>query len=41
MWKRFKMIKGWTDIKVLFAGGIAFAMTMLFKKKFTPHGTQV
>jgi len=41
MWKRLKMIRGWTDIKVLVAGGIAFLMTILFKKEFTPHGTQV
>ena len=41
MWKRLGMIKSWTDVKVLVAGGIAFLMTILFKKEFTPHGTQV
>lgn len=41
MWKRLRMIRTWTDIKVLLAGGIAFLMTMLFKKEFTPHGAQV
>ncbi len=41
MWKRLKMIRSWTDLKVLLAGGFAFLLTSLFKKEFTPHGTQV
>jgi radical SAM superfamily enzyme YgiQ (UPF0313 family) len=41
MWKRLMAIRTWTDIKVLLAGGFAFLLTMLFKKEFTPHGSQV
>jgi hypothetical protein len=41
IWKRFKAIRTWTDVKVLLAGGLAFLLAMLFKKEFTPHGAQV
>jgi len=41
MWKRIKGIRSWTDVKVLVAGGLAFALTQLFRKEFTPHGAQV
>jgi anaerobic magnesium-protoporphyrin IX monomethyl ester cyclase len=41
VWKRVKAIRTWTDVKVLLAGGLAFLLTMLFKKEFTPHGAQI
>jgi radical SAM superfamily enzyme YgiQ (UPF0313 family) len=41
IWKRLKGIRSWTDVKVLLAGGLAFLLTMLFRKEFTPHGAQV
>lgn len=41
MWKRIKGIRSWTDFKVLAAGGMAFLLTQLFKKEYTPHGAQV
>ncbi|HUV86552.1 MAG TPA: radical SAM protein [bacterium] len=41
VWKRLKAIRTWTDVKVLVAGGLAFLLTMLFRKEFTPHGAQL
>jgi len=41
MLKRLLGIRSWTDIKVLAAGGVAFLLTQLFGKEYTPHGAQV
>lgn len=41
MLKRLLDIRDWTDFKVMAAGGIAFIITQLFNKEFTPHGSQV
>ena len=41
MLKRYPGIRSWTDFNVMAAGGMAFALTQLFHKEFTPHGSQV